>query len=282
MRQKNYIFYTSICQGNLLKSITELFVNLFTTKDCILELLENGIKSGCTDKENNVLMKLILPRDKLVEYYSQENMTIGIRMKQFLSLIKDVKKKDSLTLFISKDHPTKFGIQVISGNTKNGQKKTSISYIGFYNADGAKEIHMSEKTYQHPILIPSSEFQRTCKQILSLKKSKYITINQQSSYYISFFVDDGDITCKEIGYGDKDEDKPMDYTKNFQVDNITQLVKMCQLAQNSNIGISYSSDIYIEDKKQNMPLRFKVEFSIGTVTIFVKDYDNYDAKKFKL
>lgn len=269
-----YIFRALTTQAYVIKNIIDLLVSVFHTSDGNFTLGEEGIFSSYNDKGKTKLVHISLPREGFLEYECKKELNIGITLKVLLSHIKEVKKKDSIILFVEAKNATKLGIEVIPNNPV-GRNKSVTSHIQYYSVENFKRT-VPEDTYNWSMSIKSTEFQRICKQITALK-AKSIIVKQQKDFFISFFIADGDLSDKEIKYGDyNDEFEEEDYEKEFTADRFSQLSKLCQMTP--SIRLSYSP-------MPGLPIRISSKAGdLGDIKVFIKDKTQilYETEQYKL
>ena len=101
-------------------------------------------------------------------------MYMGINLTHFHKMLKSIKKKDSLLLFIDEDDSTNLGIRVIPKENN----RVSTSYIKIQNQ---QNIDITLPTgYNNPIIVPSTEYQKMCKEMVNI--SNTIKIVSKSSF----------------------------------------------------------------------------------------------------
>ena len=108
----------------------------------LAELLSNNIKTGCfvidetgiylcmMDSHRSILIDLFLKADNFSIYkFNNKKMHLGINLNHLHKMIKSVKKKDSIELFIDDKSPNDLAIKVIPKENN----RITISYIKIQN-----------------------------------------------------------------------------------------------------------------------------------------------------
>ena len=134
----------------------------------LAELLTNNLKTGCFEVCNDGIKlrmfdhhrKTLVDLDLLAENYSfykfksTEKFFLGLNLNHFHKMLKSVKKKDSLQLFINTENPTELGIKTIPKEntriTTSGIKIQTIQNLDIECPQG----------YGKPVIVPSAEFQK--------------------------------------------------------------------------------------------------------------------------
>src|SRR5690606_34455969 len=124
---------------------------------------------------------------------NSDKICFGINQIHMYTMLKTIKKKDTVTLFIKNDDPTSLGIQI----EPREKTKVSCSYIKIYQAHN---IQLPElyNNYQYSYAISSSDYTKTCKEMSKLSKS--ITISSCKTG-VKFFTTTSNIFSKEVIFG---------------------------------------------------------------------------------
>lgn len=257
-----YIFRAKTLHGYSFKILFELLQNNFKT-GCF-RINKKGLFLRMTDSNRKILVDVSLDYDKFNFYkFSNENeLIIGFSLDQIHKLMKAVRKKDSIVLYISRDNPNKLSIKVIPN--ENTKKRTTEFGIGIQTSQNV-DISLPED-YDKFIMINSNEFQKACKEITSLSPNIKVIINK---FIIKFFADGGNVYDKETSFGennesdidsDDNEDISEDFDQNFDSDQLLRISKISGLC----------TYMQIFPKKDN-PLLFKSNVGqIGQISIFIK------------
>ena len=137
----------------------------------LAELLTNNLKSGCFDitEDGISLCMFDQPRKTLVDlnlqaenfsvykFKSDKKYSLGLNLNHFHKMLKSIKKKDSLQLFIDSERPNELGIKTIP--KENTRITTSgIKIQNIQNVDAEVPIG-----YGKPVIVASTDFQKMCK-----------------------------------------------------------------------------------------------------------------------
>jgi hypothetical protein len=133
-------------------------------------------------------------------------MTISINLKHMQGLLRNVKKKDSIAMFIDANKPNKFFITIRpEGSRKNTRFETN-SIVCQQETD-YQVIDLPQGGYKYPMVIEATDFQKI-KRLTTL--SKIIDVSIQKDNYLSFKCDAGVVYDSELGFGELLEDPDID------------------------------------------------------------------------
>lgn len=248
--------------------------NAYTIK-ILAELLQNNIKTACfeidcdgiklcmMDHHRTILIHIYLESENftLYKFKGKEKLFLGINLNHFHKMLKSIKKKDSMQLFINSETPTDLGIKVIP--KENNRITTSfvtiqeIQTIDIDTPDG----------YGKPIIVPSSEYQKMCKDMAHI--SSVINVVARN-FHIKFGCNTGGVMKRHVEFGemgdsdDEEEDKNfIEYNQDFDTEQLSRITKMA--------GLSTNIQIY---HKKGKPLLFKSSIgSLGKISIYIKSKD---------
>jgi proliferating cell nuclear antigen PCNA len=165
----------------------------------LAELLTNNIKNGCfnvndeglslrmSDQPRKTLVDLDLYSDNFSRYKfkNETNICLGLNLNHFHKMLKSIKKKDSLELFINSKSPNDLGIKTIpKENTRVTTSEIKIQKIQNVELD-------LPVGYGKPVVIPSPDFQKMCKELSSIGSANIKIV--ASDNCIDFFADADDI-----------------------------------------------------------------------------------------
>ena len=242
----------------------------------LAELLTNNIKTGCfeVNDEGITLRMFDHPRRTLVDLYllaenfsfyrfkADSKLCVGLNLNHFHRMLKSIKKKDSLQLFIEKLAPNELGIKTIPKEntriTTSGIKIQNIQSVEIEAPSG----------YGKPVIVPSAEFQKMCKDLSSIGSTNIKVVAKD--FHIEFIADADGILKRKVTFGENEDDEEeslntkSEYKATFSTD---QLVRITKLA-----GLSSTMQIFPASK--DLPLLFKSSIgSLGKISIFVKSQE---------
>ena len=265
MKKSDCLLYVYTHEAYTFKVLSELLQN------CIIEacfiINENGITLTGTDSKSAAGTKLVhleLLRENFPVYQvPKDELQIGINLMHFFKMLKSIKKKDKLTLFINKSNQLNLGI-LIQGNENNFYSENYVKITNYRSV--STEF---PEGYETPIITSSKEFAK----LKSLNRvSKYIEITFYKQK-IEFFCDKENIYSKKITFGETsngDENDENDvFSQKYETEQILQLVKVAGLSQNVRI---YYDEI--------LPLKFQLNVgSLGNISIYMKSKERIEEEE---
>ena len=250
----------------------------------LAELLTNNLKTGCFEvcSEGITLRMFDHPRKTLVDlsllgenfsFYKfkfKEKFCMGLNLNHFHRMLKSIKKKDSLQLFIDIDSPNELGIRTIP------KENTRITTSGI-KIQGIQNLDIETPTgYGKPVIVPSSEFQKMCKDLSSIGS---VNINVRArDFHIEFIADADGILKRKVTFGenedsdddDEDVEKSPEYFATFTTDQLSRITKLA--------GLSSTMQIFPANSK--LPLLFRSSVgSLGKISIYIKSQELVEEEK---
>ena len=251
----NYLFYCKTAEGYIIKILSELLQN--NIKNGCFIINENGIFFRMTDSNRRILIDLSLDANHFSNYkFSGKPLSVGLNLSHFYKMLKNIKKKDSLALFITEDKEDELGIRVIP-KEKN---RVTTSYVKIQNLQSLDIDIPSD--YKKPVNIPSNEYIKMIKDLNNMG-GNLITVSSGVGFF-KFNCNTNGIYSREIIFGDTEEKMDISFVQDFDTEQLYRMSKisglstMIQVYQNAELPLFFSSNIgnmgkisiYIKDKKQ--------------------------------
>ncbi len=200
---KNVIFYAKINKG----FVPKVAIDAIVASDIAripFALTENGITTCVADNEDvskaHSMWNIVWERNQCSGYKCTKPLTVMFTGKHARSNLKNIKKKESMALFIRKNDMTRLTIDIEPNVPTNDPAARSENiYLSIQIVDDTPIILPdSQEAYDHPMVIPASGFQGV-KNLTNMCKTIIIII--QKSCYVSFRSGDVKIVAKNINFG---------------------------------------------------------------------------------
>lgn len=265
MPRSDYLFHAKTNDGYVVKILAELLHS--NIKTACFEISSRGIELCMMDSQKTVLIKVILPHNNfsLYKYKKNEKMLLGINLSNFHKMLKTIKKKDSLELFIRRGKENELGIRV-RPREGNRESESLIRIQSIQNMD----IQMPEG-YGNSIIVPSGEFQKMCKGLAQISNQ---IIVESERFQIQFESKDNGLVKRINRFGedddsdDEEEDKKNTYREIFDSDQLVRITKLSGLSQNIQIY-----------PVLGLPLLFQSKVgSLGDISIYIKPHSIIEAE----
>ena len=212
------------------------------------------------DSQRRVCFSVVLDAEnfQIYKFKPMNSLYLGLNLGHFYKMIKSIKKKDSIILFITSENPNDLGIKVVP--KENNRITTS-----FIKIQNIQNLDVALPTgYGNPIIVPSNEYQKMCKDMNSI--SQYVKVSAKK-YSINFFCDADSVYSREVSFGENDTDSDTEeeedeqgYEAEFSTDQLARIVKISGLGNNIQVYV-----------KKNLPMLFKTNIGgLGKLSIYIK------------
>lgn len=243
-----------------LKILAELLTN--NLKTGCFEINEDGILLTMMDHHRKTLIDLNLSSENfsLYKFKLKKKIYLGLNLNHFHRMLKSIKKKDKLELYIDDDFPTDLAIKAIpKENTR-----ITTSYVKIQNIQNI-DIDIPSG-YGKPVIVLSSEFQKMCKDMLSIGTSIQVAAK---NFHIKFTCDAGGVLKRTVEFGEvedaddsesESDENCIEYKQEFATE---QLVRITKIA-----GLGNTMQIF---PAPGLPLLFRSNVgSLGKISIYIK------------
>lgn len=263
MSVKSFVFKAKTVEAYTIKSLSEVLQNILTDVCFIFD--KDNITLLTIDNKSppHLLIHLKLNSEAFDEYYCPKPLSIGVNLQHLYKMLKSIKKKDNILLFIDKNEPGLLGITTIQADS--GQPVTShikIQKLSQVNA-------VIPDNYSHPIHISTSTFQKMCKDMQSI--SNRIKIFSKKNYLLFNCQVEG-MYARETPFGVLDDEaEDEEYEDVFHTKSLSQLIKVSGLNQRMQI---YTPPTDSEDE---IPLKISINTGqLGKLEIFIKSIEQIE------
>jgi proliferating cell nuclear antigen PCNA len=244
------------------------------------ELLSNNLKTGCfgitdkgitlrmvdTHRPYKTLIDIVLDAENfsLYKFKQDGRLDLGLNLNLFHKMLKSVKKKDSIELYIDDSDETDLYLKTIpKENTRITTSSIKIQSIQNLDID-------LPTGYGKPVIVSSSEFQKMAKDMLSIGTTIKVTAK---NFHIEFACNAGGVIKRTVELGeieDSDDDAeacPV-YQQEFSIEQLTRMTKIA--------GLSTTMQIF---PAMGLPLLFRSSIgSLGKVSIYIKSLDQVEQE----
>jgi proliferating cell nuclear antigen PCNA len=252
MSKQNYLFYLKSRDGFVFKIFSEFFASCMMR--CAFTVDKNGLSLLSTDNKKHRLFSIKMPLLKFRKFDFVKPFSFDVNSNHLHKIMKTIRKKDSLTLYITEDQPHELKISVSQG-AENIESTSTIRIMLVHPSD-IEILDYSDKSY---VNCTGKDFQKI-KNLSNIgKKTNVILKNKE----VIFDCDGGDVISKSIKIGEDVE------TKEDSDDNLTVGVNTMYISSLSKIA-SISSNVLIY-VCENSPIKITFDIpTIGDFNIFIK------------
>ena len=262
------LFKAKTQMGYTIKILAELLQN--NIKTACFEVDDTGIELCMMDNHRRILINVNLLSENfnIYRFRAPKKLFLGINLSHLHKMLKNIKKKDSVSLFINEDNPTELAIEV----TPRDRNRVTTSHVKIQARQNLEiEIPVG---YGKPIIVPSGEYQKMCKDLNNI--ASIITVTSKK-YLIQFSCNAGGVYSREVVFGEKEEededndeiDISEEYVENFDTEHLIRIIKIA--------GLSTNMQIY---PKTNLPLLFRSNVgNLGKISIYIKCRKQLEEEK---
>ena len=227
---RDKLFYADAAKGYTIKVLVDVLSGPLSR--ATINLTKEGILIRRADQSKVILFDSNLPRENFRSYVCRKPQRISLNLKHLQKMVRNVKKKDSMVLFIDKNNTGKLGLSIRpEGGTTRRSSRTETVYIAIQEENGPNddsrlpEEHIDgddtpSKVYGYPMVIEASDFQKIKKMT---QVGKVITVKMQSNNYISFYCDLGEVFSTELEFGEIIDDPETDSESEEEQDDGSEL-----------------------------------------------------------
>jgi proliferating cell nuclear antigen len=250
------IFKLKTTEAYTIKILSELLQN--TIKTACIEVSSAGLSLRQMDSLRKILIDISIDSKMMSKYIfkSASNMSLGLNLSHLYKMLKTVKKKDSIELFIDDEDTSQLQI-VVYPKENNRITKSSILIQNIQSVN----IPLPEG-YSRPVNIPSGEYQKTMKDMNTISSIVDVSVMNCSA---KFKCSSNQIFSREVTFGELDElDDPVVFEDKFDMEQFVRILKIAGLSKfiqvygcpglplliNSKIGILGDLNIYIKSITQ--------------------------------
>ena len=251
------IFKAKTQEGYIIKILGELLQHIIKTGCFVVD--KTGIKLRMMDSHRKKLVDIFMDATKFSIYkFKGDTKFLGLNLNYFYKMLKSIKKKDSVVLFIEEGKENILGIKVIPPENT----RITISYITIQSIQNL-DIEIPQG-YNHSIIVQSNEYQKMCKDMTNI--SSYINIYAKK-FHIKFSGNASSIYSRNVMFGEIDDSDSeeeeinhSEFNEDFETDQLAGIIKIA--------GLNSTMQIF---PKTDLPLLFKTNIgNLGSLSLYLK------------
>lgn len=259
LKNEDLVFYAKTSEGWMIKITSDHLKSCIKTNG-EFRFNKKGITIRQKSENGHILININFNRDcggfnygYIYPDSNETNLFYGINLSKLQSNFKNMNKKDSIEMYISKNNTNKMIFVIHSSNGSKETCNTNIFKI-------QNKIEKLPAVYDHPMVIPSTQFQKIIKKISSM--DTIIKIRIQNSSYVSFFADDKSLNDSHKEFGIFDENESY-YEESFYINDFKLISKMLAMSKNTMIYCP---------KQSLFPIKISINAgSLGQSEVYIKD-----------
>ncbi|KJE94486.1 proliferating cell nuclear antigen [Capsaspora owczarzaki ATCC 30864] len=242
------MFEARLAQSNLMKKILDAIKDLITEAN--LEISSGGISLQGMDSSHVSLVALLMRSDGFSPFRCDRNLTLGVNLQAMAKLMKCASNDDILTM-TAEDNSDTLNLQFESP----AQDKLSEFEMKLMDID-SEHLGIPETEYDAVIRMPSSEFQRICRDLGAGIGGESVTIactKEGVKFSVTGSVGSGSITLKQTGSVDKPAESVVinmaqPVTLIFALRYLNSFAKATPLSESVSLSMSREVPLVVEYK----------------------------------
>lgn len=262
---EEYIFRAKISDGYCIKILTEMLQHNIKNGHYVAD--EKGMHLSMCDTKMHIKFTLDIPESSFVEYHiSMPRVSFCVSQMHLYTMLKNIKKKDSVVLFVHCDKNDMLGIEI----EPSQRTKITTSYIHMVPFIKNVEDDGFNCDYgQRTASVLASDFSKACKEIGKISKTITICTNTGS---VKFISGDKDIYYKEVSIfsnnniGRNCSDNGGEIRSTYKSDFFSTISKISSISTNMQM---YHS------KEHPLMMQTHIGY-LGVITIYCKSIEQID------
>lgn len=248
----NFIFQAKTTEGYCFKVLADLLQH--SIKTAYYEIDHSGIYLRMSDSKQHITFDIALPCENFFLFeLATDRLCFGIPQMHMSTMLKIVKKKDTITLFISADSPHELGICIEPRERTN----VTTSYIKICQSHNVAP-YVPPKTAACVIPISSGDYAKVCKEMSKLCKTVLVASGPGR---IKFATETNNIYSKEVVYGESSA--PLSAPEGYLSKYLSNLSKIAGLG----------TVIHLQHVRGMLHIHSAIGM-LGRFSVYIKSLDN--------
>ncbi|KAL6077428.1 Proliferating cell nuclear antigen [Balamuthia mandrillaris] len=234
------MFEATLPQAGLLKRILDAIKDLVT--DANFDCSANGLALQAMDSSHVSLVSMLLQASGFENgYRCDRGLQLGLNLANMAKILRCASNDDSVTLKTQEN--TDSLTFIFESNTQDKHSEFELKLLEI----DSDILGIPDTEYQATVRMPSSEFQRICRDLMVLGDTVTVTVNKEGvEFAVSGDIGGGKILCKPTAAADaKDKQTAIDLTEpvslTFALRYLNNFTKATQLSE--MVTLSLSSDV---------------------------------------
>lgn len=156
-----YIMYMNTVQASAFCKTIESLKEILNDTNITFD--NEGIRIMTMDGLKTSLINVRMYGKNFEQYYCENEILVGVNMANLHKLIKSIENNDMLTLYLKKDEVYTLGI-IINNPDKNRSTQLKLKLLDLDH----KRIEVPSTEFRNVITLPSSDFQRICRDMQNI------------------------------------------------------------------------------------------------------------------
>ena len=272
---ESFLFKAKTTDAHALKTLVELLSHII--KVACFEINTEGIFLRMTDSHQRILIDSSLQKKNFNFFYfhkteEKPSINMGINLSHLHKMMKSIKKRDSIELYINKTNgPLELCLKILPKT----DERVTISTIKIQNIENIS-IELPNP-YSHSILVNSNEFSKMIKDMLNISSILHI---KAQKYFMKFYSDISSVFSREVILGNYEESAKESsssneshtylYQETFDSEYLSKCLKISGLSTYLNLHFEHQMPLNISSKIGN----------VGEISLFLKSKRHLEEEKY--
>ena len=247
----SYRFRVKTYEGHIFKVLIELLQGIINS--ACFTINHDGIFLRMFDSHQKILVNLELNSSNFNVFELTEEMNLGLNLGHFYKMLKSIKKKDPVLLYVDDKAPDQLQF-IICPHDNTRKVHTSIQIKSMQSVTCPLP-----GPFNHPVKISAIDFQSALKDMININSTLRIKMHR---YSVHFSCESNNICSRSVVFGELDEHDPnILYDEKFDMEIFTRILKIS--------GIGKSLDIH--NGGIHEPLCIKTNIGhLGKISLYIK------------
>lgn len=283
---KGKIFFAKAVKGYTLKVMIDSLSMVMSRTT--FRVSKKGFFHRAADEATHVLFDVEFPRSNFRPYVCRRKKDIlfSLNLKHLQKLVRNVKKKDSIIMYISARKPNTLVVVILPcGLTSGYDQRSEELFVTISKVENEETVELPElsydeeegkkiKVYGYPKVIDASAFQKV-KKIATI--GKIVSVEMQKNNYIAFSGDRGELYGTQLIFGKilddpetEDEDENTEEYSSGEDEDESSEEEIEEYSDDEEDEISSSEYDEDDDKMEDIKGWYKAKFNKNLFEVLFK------------
>ncbi|ETO31853.1 hypothetical protein RFI_05259 [Reticulomyxa filosa] len=247
------MFECALIQGELFRKLIASVQDLVQDGNFMCDA--NGISLQGMDSSHVALVALALKKEGFVEYRCDRDVTLGINFANLAKMLKCMGAKDRLSIRAQDEGDSASFVFESEDSSRVSNFELKLMQID------QEQLGVPETQYKAVIRMPSSEFQRICKDLSAIGDTVSISVTKEAvKFSVGGDIGSGDMSLRQSESGDVDGDdsekvmieleEPVQ--QNFALRYLNNFTKATALSKTVTLSLGTDMPLVTEYKMDNL------------------------------
>jgi proliferating cell nuclear antigen len=247
------MFECTLIQGELFRKLIASVQDLVQDGNFMCDA--NGISLQGMDSSHVALVALVLKKEGFEEYRCDRDVTLGINFASLGKILKCMGTKDRLSIRAQDEGDSALFVFESEDSSRISNFELKLMQID------QEQLGVPETKYKAAIRMPSSEFQRICKDLSAIGDTVSISATKEAvKFSVGGDIGSGDMSLRQSETGDVDGDESEKVMidleepvqQNFALRYLNNFTKATALSKTVTLSLGADMPLVTEYKMDNL------------------------------